>query len=122
MCLLHSSLNSTAVAILHRDHDQRLILSCHDLVIKRLELSSGQSIIIPEVHLADEGCCHLLPVTSDNSIVSKGVLTLGGDNVSFFLCQSREGSQKKKAGGRDIQSEVSTAHSRVEWKFSSAAT
>ena len=124
MCLLYSSSSSTAVAILYRNHDQRLVLSCHDLSVKRLELSSGQSSIIPEVRLSDEGTCHLIPITSDDgSITSKGVLAVGGDTISFFSCQSRDSSQKKRAGaGLEAQSGVSTAQSQIEWKYSGIAT
>ncbi|KAH8114589.1 mono-functional DNA-alkylating methyl methanesulfonate N-term-domain-containing protein, partial [Phellopilus nigrolimitatus] len=119
MCfLLTANSRATVLAILHRDHQQRLVLASHDL--SNQELSSSPSAFLSDVIIADTESSLIIPIpphTRSSWRNHGGVLVLGGSRISFYSIDRR---QKKKNADTSVQNGVNSKVAKVEtnWPYS----
>ncbi|TDL17702.1 hypothetical protein BD410DRAFT_901246 [Rickenella mellea] len=126
MCFLYGPKHHAKVlAILHRDHAQKIVLTSHDISLHDLELSFSPSALLPECKVKDPMANVLIPVLPyQNSSWNAhgGVLVLGGTKVYFYACSPVEKQKKKKKDNTvtldDLDKKVPKPLARMEWPYS----
>lgn len=128
MCFLYTAAYKQPVlAILHRDHTQRIVLTSHDLSVTDNELSSLPSPILPEVTIRDSYANLLIPVpplTGSSWNNNGGVIVLGGTKVTFYACEHVDRKQKRKKSNitstdaADERKKRRRALMQIDWVYS----
>lgn len=126
MCFLYGPKHHAKVmAILHRDHTQKVVLTSHDISLHDLELSFSPSAVLPECKVKDTMARLLIPVLPyQNSGWNPhgGVLVLGGSKIYFYACSPVEKPKKKKKDSTvtldDLERKDPKPLARTEWPFS----
>lgn len=113
------SKRSSTVAFLYRDHNQKVVLTSHELSLSESEISSSPSSVLPETVVADPSASILIPVPphgEDSWNILGGVLVLGEETVSFY--SNAKKSKKKGGEGKARSPDDIEPVAKVRWPYS----
>ncbi|THH03261.1 hypothetical protein EW145_g6399 [Phellinidium pouzarii] len=117
LCFLPTATSrSVALAILHRDHTQMLVLTSHDLSVSDHELSSS-STLLPDVNLSDIDSGFLIPVpphTRSTWNPNGGILVLGGKCIKYLIIDKKQRKKNNTSGPVGAKA----VKAEIDWQFS----
>ncbi|KAL5524495.1 hypothetical protein ACEPAF_9635 [Sanghuangporus sanghuang] len=119
LCFLRTAnARATVLAILYRDHLQKLRVTSHDLSVSDMEISPSASAFLPDFPLVDAGANLLIPVPPQASSAwnnNGGILILGGGVISFFSIDRKQ--KKKNNQATPKASSSRTPHAETIWPY-----
>lgn len=103
MCFLPTvTPRATALAILHRDHHQTMVVTSHDINISSQDISSS-SPYLDEIRLTNTSATSIIPVPANKWNPEGGVMIVYDNQISLY------GLDKKKKKKKDLNTNVSKA-------------